>query len=322
MHQRERASEAHERAVQEIARGFEQPVEGKRKEMIPLMRRALDERGQAATINSTVKEAVADGVAGEWVIAPNADAASRVLYIHGGGYVMGSPMSHRRITSRLSEMSGAVVLAIDYRLMPENSRQDGIEDCRTAYDWILANGPNGASEAESLIVAGDSSGGNLALATVAWARDTQRPVADAVVVLGPQTDVTLTSPSLVSNSDSDVMQGKSFGPIVRAPRLVSRWLMFMMHRANPSDPVISPLLGDLAALPPTLLQVSESEMFLDDSIRYGNKSNAQGTTAVVQTWPNLMHVWHNFDVPEADEAFEQIGAFLQTHVPRTAAIAK
>jgi acetyl esterase/lipase len=76
---------------------------------------------------------------------------------------------------------------------------------------------------------------------------------------------------------------------------------------------MSPLLGDLSDLPPTLLQASETEMFLDDSVRYANKANAQGSVAVVQTWPFTMHVWHAFEVPEADEAFEEIRKFLAIH---------
>ena len=123
----------------------------------------------------------------------------------------GSPKSHRPITSRLSEIFGSAVLCVDYRLMPEHSRMAGIEDCRMAYSWIFDHGPEGAAPAESVVVAGDSSGGNLALSTIAWARDSGLRAADAVVVLSPQTDFTLASPSLKRNIDTDVTQGKSFG---------------------------------------------------------------------------------------------------------------
>ena len=233
--------------------------------------------------------------------------------------MIGSPKSHRLITSRLSEISNAAVLAIDYRLMPENSRMAGIEDCQTTYNWILENGPDGLSKADNLIVAGDSSGGNLALATVAWARDFGLRPADAVIALSPQTDLTLASPSLVKNTETDIMQGASFGPIVKAPKVFSLGFSFLMHKVNPSNPIVSPLLGDLSNLPPTLIQVSEAEMFLDDAIRYVNKANAHGSNAILQTWPFVMHVWHAFEIPEANEAFAKIENFLVLHTKNVSA---
>ena len=308
-------SAEHAAAAREISNGMANPPAVKGKELMQLMRSSLDERGESFQVDAEIRPIEADGVKGEWVVAPDADASRRMLYIHGGGYVMGSPRSHRRITNRMSELSRSAVFTVDYRLMPENARTDGIEDCRKAYDWILANGPNGPQLATSLIVAGDSSGGNLALSTIAWARDTERRAADAVVALCPQTDATLASPSLKRNADSDVMQGKSFGPIVRAPKVFSLWLTYAMHKVNPSSPLVSPLLGDLSNLPPTLLQASDSEMFLDDSIRYANKANAHGSTTIVQTWPFVMHVWHNFEVPEADDAFAAIEEFFGKHAP-------
>lgn len=291
-----------------------------RKEQLYLMRQQMDERGAALQINSEIRPVVADGVPAEWVIAPNADPNRRLLYIHGGAYMVGSPKSHRWITSRLSEISNAVVLAIDFRLLPENTRMAGIEDCRRAYSWVLENGPDGQSGADTLIVAGDSSGGNLALSIAAWARDAGQRAADAIVVMSPQTDLTLASPSLVNNIETDVMQGASFGPIVKAPRVISLGFSFLMHRINPNNPVVSPLLGDLSNLPPTLIQVSEAEMFLDDAVRYVNKANKQGSNAKLQTWPFVMHVWHAFQVPEADEAFSEIEKFLITHTQEASSV--
>jgi acetyl esterase/lipase len=296
-----------------IAEGMAHPPSEKGQRLLLFMRKHLDERGEAANIDAAIRPVDADGVPGEWVTAPHVVPGRRLLYIHGGGYVAGSPKSHRPLTSRFSDVSDAAVLSIDYRLMPEHSRMAGIEDCRAAYHWIVENGPEGKSPADVLIVAGDSSGGNLALSTVAWARDSRLRRADAVVALSPQTDSTLTSPSLRTNIETDIMQGKTLGPVVRSPRSVSLWVVYLMHRINPGSPLMSPLLGDLSDLPPTLLQASETEMFLDDSVRYANKTNAQGSIAVVQTWPFTMHVWHAFDVPEADEAFEEIRKFLAIH---------
>ena len=100
---------------------------------------------------------------------------------------------------------------------------------------------------------------------------------------------------------------------MRAPKVLSLWITFLIHRINPSRPLVSPLLGDLSNLPPTLLQVSEAEMFLDDAVRYANKAKAHGSQVVLQTWPHVMHVWHAFEVPEADEAFVEVERFLAIH---------
>ncbi len=309
----ERAVESPEHKAEsaKITAAMEKPPTGDRKELLQIMRKWLDERGELLTpTTTTVVAADAGGVPAEWVMASNANRDRRLLYIHGGAYMSGSPKSHRLIASRMSEAAGAAVLSLDYRLMPENPRMAGIEDCRTAYRWILENGPNGPSQPQALIVAGDSSGGNLALSTIAWARDAGVQAANAVVVLSPQTDATLSSPSLVANIETDIMQGKSFGPVVKAPKMISLWMSYFMNRINPSNPVVSPLLGDLSDLPPTLIQASQSEMFFDDAVRYANKANAQGSTVVLETWQSTMHVWHAFKVPEADDAFGSIAEFL------------
>lgn len=285
-----------------------------RVEMLTHMREKMDARGDAFEIDAAVTPVVVDGVKAEWVVAPNVDVNRRVLYIHGGGYMVGSPQSHRLMTSRMSAVANAAVLVVDYRLMPEHGRMDGIEDCQIAYEWLLKNGADGAGDADVVIVAGDSSGGNMALAIVAWARDAGLRVANAVVAMSPQTDLTLGSPSLVANVATDVLQGVSFGPIVKAPKVVGLGFSFLMHKVNPRNPIVSPLLGDLSGLPPTLVQASEAEMFLDDAVRYVNKANAQGSPAVLQTWPFMMHVWQAFEVPEADEAFAEMGRFIELYV--------
>lgn len=283
-----------------------------RKKLLERLRTQMDDSGTAFVVSSKIRPVVVDGVNAEWVMAANADPDRRVLYIHGGAYMMGSPKSHRLITSRLSEIANAAVLAIDYRLMPENRRMAGIDDCQNAYRWVLENGPDGRSDADVFIVAGDSAGGNLALSTIAWARDVQLRPADAVVVFSPQTDLTLASPSLHSNIDTDILLGTSFGPIVNARKVIALSSSFLMNRINPSNALVSPLLGDLSGLPPTLVQASEAEMLLDDSVRYANKANAQGSTAIIQTWPFTLHVWQAFQTPEADEAFAAVEEFLST----------
>lgn len=254
----------------------------------------------------------AGGVSAEWVLAPGADSKRRTLYIHGGAWIMGSPRSHRVITAKFSEITGGAVLAIDYRLMPEHSRMAGIEDCRSTYRWMLEHGPEGAETANTVFVAGDSAGGNLTLSLIAWIRDQGLRAPNAAIALSPATDATLGSPSLRANVATDAMLGPLFGKLTRVPRSVLLWGGWIQNRMFPHHPVISPLLGDLSGLPPTLIHASSVEMLLDDSVRYANKAAAAGSPVTLQTWNHVVHVWHIFDpeLTEARQAFEEIRQFV------------
>jgi acetyl esterase/lipase len=254
----------------------------------------------------------AGGVKAEWVLAPGADSTRRTLYIHGGAWMMGSPRSHRAITTKFSEITGGAVLAIDYRLMPEHSRMAGIEDCRTSYRWMLEHGPQGVAPASAVYVAGDSAGGNLTLSLIAWVRDQGLRAPDAAVALSPATDGTLGSPSLRNNITTDAMLGPLFGPLAWVPRSALLWLNWLRARIRPNHPVVSPIFGDLAGLPPLLIHASDVEMLLDDSVRYTNKARAAGSPVTLQTWNHMVHVWHIFDpdLAEARKAFEEIRKFL------------
>ena len=282
------------------------------KERLYRMREYMDNLSVGKEFTASFTPVDAGGIAAEWVLAPGANPARRLLYLHGGAFTMGSAQSHRNITRKFSEISNAAVLAIDYRLMPEHPRRSGIEDCRSAYHWILQNGPNGAAPLEALYLAGDSAGGNLALSTVAWARDNGLRAANAVVALSPATDSSFTSPSLKTNIRTDTMLGPVFGKLGRVPVVALWWLAWAQMRMSPGNPVISPVFGNLSGLPPILVHASEAEMLLDDARRYVNKAAAAGSPVKLQTWAHVVHVWHMFDpeLTEAREAFEQIRLFL------------
>ncbi len=306
-------SREHGKCVESI-REFGNQARGlSKQERLHFMRRFMEEMPEGREFAGDFVPVDAGGVPAEWVLAPGADPSKRVLYFHGGAFMVGSHRSHRNITNRFSEMTGAAVLAIDYRLMPENRREDGIADCRTAYRWILENGPDGAGPPAHLVVSGDSAGGNLALSLVAWARDEDLRAADAVVAFSPSVDGAYSSPSIRSNVSSDIMLGPLFGPLLKIPQAIRAWLYLLEFRFSPANPVVSPVLGDLSNLPPTLIQVSEAEMLLDDARRYVRKARASGSPAVAQSWPHMLHVWQIFypEVPEAEQAFQEVQLFLQ-----------
>jgi len=211
--------------------------------------------------------------------------------------------------------TGCAVFAPNYRLMPENDRIASVKDCKAAYHWILGNGPDGPGEAEKLAIIGDSAGGNLTLTMAQWARDNGVKPADAIVGLSPATDSTFSSPSIKRNFGTDLMLRPLAAPLLKIPKPVLALLSWKQLKIRPAHPVVSPLRGNLADLPPTLLQVSFQEMMFDDSARYVTKAKSQGGDATLQSWSHMCHVWHIFDelLPEADQAFDEITAFLKTH---------
>ena len=286
-----------------------------------VLRRYMDEMFAGRRLDAHFVPVDAGGVPAEWVLARGADPARRTLYIHGGAFMLGSPKSHRTLTSRFSALSGGAVLAIDYRLMPEHPRGAGIDDCRSAYRWLLEHGPGGAAPARAMFVAGDSAGGNLTLSLIQWVRDAGLRAPDAAVALSPLTDATLASPSLRANLHSDAMLGPLFGPMARVPQWLLLWIGLLQTRIRPCDPRVSPLRGDLTKLPPVLLQASEVEMLFDDSRRYVNRAQAAGSPARLQRWNHMVHVWQIFnpELPEAEEALAEIGKFLEAAAPRRAA---
>lgn len=289
------------------------------KRRVPIMREVMEtffaEAEKQAV--STFTSVDAAGVAAEWVLAPGVDADNnrRLMYIHGGAFFAGSPKSHRVITSKLSEITNSSVLAIDYRLMPEYSRRNCVEDCSTAYDWLLDHGSQGPGKAANMLVAGDSAGGNLTLVLLALLRDRGGRAPNAAVCLSPVTDCRFNSPSIFSNLNSDVMLKPLASRIAKVPKVLLRLSARHVAKDNPSDPIISPLLGDLSNLPPTLVLASHDEILRDDGRRYVNKAVASGSTAEFVYCMKMPHVWPIFypDLPEAELAFQQVSEFLDRH---------
>ncbi|KAA1171924.1 alpha/beta hydrolase [Marinobacter salinexigens] len=250
---------------------------------------------------------------GEWVIAPGVNTRRRLLYIHGGAWAAGSPRSHRTVTDRLSHIANAAVFAVDYRLMPEHRYMDGVRDCRRAYSWLLDNGPDGPEKSEFMAIAGDSAGGSHTLGLLAWVRDNGLRQADAAIALSPSTDLTMTAPSNRNNIGTDPLLGPVFGGLAKIPLPVIWWATWAAFRVSPTNPVASPLRGDLHNLPPTLIHASDTEMLLDNARRYAGKARVQGSQVTLHTWPGMVHVWHIFGplLPEAEDAFGDIQNFLQ-----------
>ena len=249
----------------------------------------------------TVTPVDAGGVKAEWVAAANADPGTVILYLHGGGYVIGSPASHRDLTQRLSRAAGARVLSVDYRMAPESPFPAAVEDAVAAYRWLLAQG----ADPKRMVISGDSAGGGLTLATLVALRDAGVALPAAAAPISPWTDLAMTGESLKTRAHLD--------PIITPDLLGSGMAAAYIGSHDARNPLISPLYADYHGLPPLLIQVGESEVLYDDAARVAQKAKAAGVDVTFEPWPDMIHVWHLFSamLPEGQQAIERIGQFVR-----------
>ena len=253
----------------------------------------------------------------EWAIAKDVDTKRRLLFFHGGAFIMGSAKGHRKLSHRLSQACNAAVLSVDYKLQPEFHRKSSVDDAQNAYRWILNNGPFDDSDNNTdyshLFLAGDSAGGNFAVMLSSWSKQNSLPSANAVISFSPSLDTTFSSPTITTNRKTDKILGQVLGNLTRLPRPILLWASFIILRYKPCNPLISPLFYDLTDLPPTLIQASSNEILLGESIRYTNKANSVGSKVILQIWENQLHDWHifNYDSPYAKKVWSEVEQFIQ-----------
>ena len=268
------------------------------------LRVKFEEVAASAPIPHDIKceKVSAGGVDAEWISAPNSSADRAVLYVHGGGYVIGSVNTHRDLMGRIARASGARVLGINYRLAPEHPFPAAVDDSVAAYRWLLAQGikPNRIS------VAGDSAGGGLTVATLVAIRDAKLPVPGAGVCISPWIDMEGIGESMKTKAAVD--------PVVQREGSLGMAAAYLGGQ-NPRSPLASPLYADLKGLPPLLIQVGEAETLLDDSTRLNDRAKAAGVSTKLEVWPDMIHVWQLFAsfLPEGQQAVDGIGAFIKEY---------
>lgn len=248
-----------------------------------------------------IEEINAGGVPAEWQIVPRADNDKVILYFHGGGMVLMSPKTHRALTIEIAQLTKMRVLSIDYRLAPEHPFPAPLEDCVTAYKWLLSQG----FKAENIVIAGDSAGGNFTITTLIKLRDDGIDLPIGAVALSPLTDFTDNSKTIYENAKTD--------PIL-ADIGIFWWTAGFLAGADPNNPLISPVTADLSGLPPMLIQVSTSEMLYDHSTRFVERAKAAGVDVELQEWKDTIHVFQGlgrYYLPEAEKAIKKISVFIQ-----------
>ncbi len=248
-----------------------------------------------------VRPVAAGGLKGEWIEPESAAPPPRtIFYLHGGGYFFCTPATHRPITYTLGTAAEARVFSLDYRLAPEHPFPAAVHDAVAGYRALLEHGVT----AERMVIAGDSAGGGLALATMLSVREAGLPLPAGAVLFSPWTDLAATGESLRSNTKRDCMfHGEG----------IAKGARIYLCDAPGDHPLASPLYADLQGLPPLLIQVSDSEVLLDDSRRLAAKAQQAGVAVSLETWRRLPHVWQIFHpfLPEARRALADAAAFAR-----------
>ena len=244
----------------------------------------------------------AGGVPAEWVAATGARADRIILYLHGGGFRMGSIDSHRELMQGLSTAADARVLGIDYRLVPEHAFPAPVEDALSAYRWLLGIGVR----PECIALAGDSAGAGLALSCMFAARAANLELPCAAYLMSPWTDLAATGATFVSRADVD--------PLHQRPMILNMAKGYLGPSGDPLDPLASPLYGDPGGLPPLLIQCGDHETILDDSVRFAERARNADVAVELEVYPSMIHVFQAFtELRSARQALASAGSFLSRH---------
>jgi len=231
-----------------------------------------------------------------------------VIYLHGGGFIMGSPKTHREMAARLARASRTKMLVVDYRLAPERPFPAAMQDVAATFEWLLDKGYS----AGHVIIGGDSAGGGLALRTLLHLRDEALPLPAAAFFLFPPLEwVRFDGESYATKASVDPLLTKEMC-VLNGERYVGN--------NPPETPLLYPIGMDLSRLPPMCIHVGEREILLSDSLRLAERARAAGVEVELKVWPGMWHVFQSNArfVPESRQSIDEIGHFIQDSLRRSA----
>lgn len=241
----------------------------------------------------TYQEVDAGGVPAIWAKPAGAAADRVIVYAHGGGCVTGSMHSHRKLAAHLAKAAGVTAIVLDYRLAPEHPFPAQIEDLLTVHRWLRGQGIG----PEHTATAGDSAGGNLAIATVLKLREVGEPLPAAIVAISPWLDMEHTGATMQSNADSDSLVSHAVSAMMAT---------MYLGAVAPTDPLANPLYADLAGLPPVFACAGDAETLQDNAERFAERARAAGVDVVLEIAPGQQHVYL-FMAGKAKQADATIG---------------
>jgi len=250
-----------------------------------------------------VTQVDAAGVTAHWLTAPGADRERVLLFMHGGGYALGSLRSDGELAARLGRASGMRVLFPDYRLAPEHPFPAAIDDVLAVWHWLRADGH---LNAKSTAVAGDSAGGGLTFALLVAARDAGEALPAAAVLMSPTVDLTSSGASMTERAAQDP---------ISTPAMLRQFASDYLAGADPKTPLASPLFASLSGLPPLLVQAGAADLLFSDSERLATAAGKVGVDVTLEIGEGLPHVYQILlGTPEATDATKRIGKFLRERV--------
>ncbi len=247
------------------------------------------------------REAIsADGVRCEWVNPQNSAKNTVLLYLHGGGFVFGLTPQHLQMGAYLAKRISTPILMVDYHLAPDHPFPAALDDCVTAYRWLLKQG----IAAPNIVVAGDSAGGNLAITLLMKLRDDGDPLPAAAACLSPVTDLT----------KKDTLHQGFKDPLLPPTAMRFYNKAYVAHN-DARDPLISPVFGNLRGLPPLLVHAGEDEILRDDAVRIASLAKSVDVDVRLEIYPRMWHVWQLYlTLPQAIQSLDDIAQFLKAHL--------
>jgi len=270
-------------------------------------RRAMYDRAERAfpvPADTRVEGVTAGERPADWLRPAGSRADAALLYLHGGGYVIGSSRSHRHLAEGIARSAGIACLLPDYRLAPEHPFPAAVDDALAAYRWLVDDKQIAPAR---IAVGGDSAGGGLTAATLVAIRDARLPLPGAGICISPWTDLTCSAPSYQTKAATD--------PLVNLAGITVMARNYL-GTTDPRTPLASPLFADLKGLPPLLIHVGSEEVLLDDATRLVERARAAGVPVTLEVWEQMIHVWHWFLpwLDEAQAAVDKIGGFLRSQL--------
>jgi epsilon-lactone hydrolase len=270
-------------------------------------RKDIDARGLQYGLKPDVaaEPVTANGVRAEWTSTPGADGNAAILYLHGGGFVIGSLDSHRHLVAEAGRAANAWALALDYRLAPEHPFPAAVEDALSGYRFLLSRG----YQPGRIAIAGDSAGGGLVISAMVAIRDAALPQPGCGWCISPWVDLEAIGETMSTKAAAD--------PTVQRAGILDMAGLYL-NGADPRSPLAAPIYADLTGLAPFLIQVGAAETLLDDAIRLAKVAGAADVRVDLQIWPEMIHVWHLFH-PELGaglRAVEEGGAFVRNVIGR------
>ena len=277
-------------------------------DQLPWIRARMDQvdrlpRPRRVTYVDTTVGGIPAIVATPTDVAAHGARSRHLLYIHGGGYMLGSPRSHIALAARLARLAEATATVIDYRLAPEHVYPAAVDDCVAAYRALVSE-----VEPSMITIAGDSAGGGAALSTMCALRDAGDPLPGAAYLLSPWTDLTGSGDSVRTRAEAD--------PMIDGSRIADAGRVYAGDTPL-DDPGVSPLFADLHSLPPMLIQTGVDEVLLSDSTRLAEKARGAGVDVTLDLADGMWHVYQGFArfVPEATDALVRAAVFIRSRIP-------